>query len=216
RYPSVEQMAQDIRRYMQGLPIVARRSTPGYRAGKFIKRNRLATAVAVAASVMLLGITGLSVRYAIVTERQSLEIAAERDRAEEVKNFLQDIFWTAEPSVSQGAELTARDILERGARTLEDGMHDRPDLRADLLDTVADVYQGLGFFSDALPLAEQVLELRRSIHGASSPEYGEALHKLSYLQEQLGDYDNALRHSAAAVSIRREYSQPIELMDSLV
>src|SRR5690606_40535534 len=64
--PSVEQMAQDIRRYMQGLPIVARRSTPGYRAGKFIKRNRLATAVAVAASVMLLGITGLSVRYAIV------------------------------------------------------------------------------------------------------------------------------------------------------
>src|SRR5690606_19777316 len=71
RYPSVEQMAQDIRRYMQGLPIVARRSTPGYRAGKFIKRNRLATAVAVAASVMLLGITGLSVRYAIVTERQS-------------------------------------------------------------------------------------------------------------------------------------------------
>jgi hypothetical protein len=39
RYQSVDDLAGDIRRHLHGLPIGARPDSPGYRAGKFLKRN---------------------------------------------------------------------------------------------------------------------------------------------------------------------------------
>lgn len=40
RYASVDQLEEDLRRYVEGLPVLARRDTPGYRAGKFVRRHR--------------------------------------------------------------------------------------------------------------------------------------------------------------------------------
>lgn len=216
RYSSVELMAQDIRRYLQRLPIVARRSTAGYRAGKFLRRHRLAIAASFVAVAMLVGITGLSIRYAIVTERQSLEIAAERDRAGEVTQFLKSIFLTADPNVSQGDQLTARQILDRGAGRLAEGMDDRPALKADLLETVADVYQGLGLYTEARPMVEQVAAIRRDMYGESSAEYGTALHNLAFVAEHLGEYELALAHIAASIDIRGAARPSVELADSLL
>ncbi len=53
RYSSVEQLADDIRRYLKGLPVLAREPTFLYRAGKFVGRHRLS--LAAAAIVVLLG-----------------------------------------------------------------------------------------------------------------------------------------------------------------
>ncbi|HET9038998.1 MAG TPA: serine/threonine-protein kinase, partial [Gemmatimonadales bacterium] len=47
RYPSVEQLAGDVRRHLEGLPVRARPDTFGYRAGKFVRRNRAGVAAAV-------------------------------------------------------------------------------------------------------------------------------------------------------------------------
>lgn len=44
RYVSVEQFSEDIRRYLAGLPVVARKGTVRYRAGKFVRRNKAAVA----------------------------------------------------------------------------------------------------------------------------------------------------------------------------
>jgi serine/threonine protein kinase len=43
RYSSVEQFSEDLRRYLEGLPVIARADTFRYRAGKFITRNRTAS-----------------------------------------------------------------------------------------------------------------------------------------------------------------------------
>ena len=48
RYPSVEEMARDVRRHLGGRPVSARRASFRYRARKFFGRNRLALAVAAA------------------------------------------------------------------------------------------------------------------------------------------------------------------------
>ncbi len=44
RYQSVEQFSEDIRRHLEGLPVIARQDTMGYRAGKFIRRHKLGVA----------------------------------------------------------------------------------------------------------------------------------------------------------------------------
>jgi serine/threonine protein kinase len=55
RYSSVEQFSEDIRRHLEGFPIIAHKDTLGYRAGKLIERHRAAAVVAGLALVVLIG-----------------------------------------------------------------------------------------------------------------------------------------------------------------
>lgn len=55
RYVSVEQFSEDVRRYLEGKPVKARGDTLGYRAVKFVQRNRAAVAVAAGVLALLLG-----------------------------------------------------------------------------------------------------------------------------------------------------------------
>ena len=53
RYQSVEQFSEDIRRHLEGLPVIARKDTFAYRASKFVQRNKVAVAAAVFAILAL-------------------------------------------------------------------------------------------------------------------------------------------------------------------
>ncbi|MEW6732569.1 MAG: serine/threonine-protein kinase [Acidobacteriota bacterium] len=75
RYTSVEQFSQDIRRYLEGFPIIARKDTLSYRISKYVRRNRLS--LTVTGLVVLLTIVG-----ATTTFWQASEAAQERNRAE--------------------------------------------------------------------------------------------------------------------------------------
>jgi non-specific serine/threonine protein kinase/serine/threonine-protein kinase len=55
RYKSVEQLSEDIRRHLEARPVRARKDTFGYRAAKFMRRNKTATA---AAALVLLSLVG--------------------------------------------------------------------------------------------------------------------------------------------------------------
>jgi non-specific serine/threonine protein kinase/serine/threonine-protein kinase len=54
RYSSVGQFSEDIRRHLEGLPVVARKATFSYRGAKFIRRNRVAVAAASVISLILI------------------------------------------------------------------------------------------------------------------------------------------------------------------
>lgn len=54
RYQSVNQLAEDITRYLNGRPIIARQDSFRYRAGKFVRRNRLAVAATILIFLSLL------------------------------------------------------------------------------------------------------------------------------------------------------------------
>jgi serine/threonine protein kinase len=55
RYSSVEQLSEDIRRHLDGRPVIARKDTVGYRAGKFIQRHKLGLA---AVALVILSLVG--------------------------------------------------------------------------------------------------------------------------------------------------------------
>ncbi|HET7584392.1 MAG TPA: protein kinase [Gemmatimonadaceae bacterium] len=86
RYQSVDALAGDIRRHLDGLPVQARRDSVGYRAGKYVRRNRAAvTAAAIAAGAVLLFVAGfVAFRGAAGGERDRSLLAsgvlAPRDR----------------------------------------------------------------------------------------------------------------------------------------
>lgn len=74
RYSSVEQLSEDIRRHLDGLPVAARPDTAIYRTVKFVRRNRLGVA-AVTAVIVALGV-GLTVALheAHVAERRFAQV----------------------------------------------------------------------------------------------------------------------------------------------
>ena len=77
RYASVEQFSEDIRRYQEGRPVIARSDTFGYRAARFVRRNSAAIAAAAIVAVTLLG--------TIIFEQRSAARAAQRDAVAEAR-----------------------------------------------------------------------------------------------------------------------------------
>ena len=71
RYQSVEQFSEDLRRYLTGLPVTARKDTFGYRAEKFVRRHKLGV-------VALLLLAAFTVTLAVLAVR----LRQERTRAE--------------------------------------------------------------------------------------------------------------------------------------
>ncbi len=70
RYASVEQFADDIKAYLQGLPVKAHPQSFAYRARKFVKRNRLAVSIASASVLLILAVAGIAVWQAFVAQKQ--------------------------------------------------------------------------------------------------------------------------------------------------
>lgn len=70
RYGTAEQLAADIRRHLEGLPVLARRGSTGYRLRKFVSRHVAGIAVAAGVSAALLTSVVVSVRAAHVAQLQ--------------------------------------------------------------------------------------------------------------------------------------------------
>jgi serine/threonine-protein kinase len=166
RYASADMLRQDIERYLSGLQVHAHRGSRRYRIGKFVRRHRVETA---AASIVLVAlVTGLSVALA-----QSQRASRERDRAtqaliqsEGVTNFLLDLFRTGDPGDPPPAELSALDLLRRGALRAND-LANQPVAHARLLDVIGQMSLHLGRWEEAERRLEQAVAIRRATAGAS-------------------------------------------------
>src|SRR5271155_4174136 len=159
RYGSSQQMADDIQRYLDGKPVIAHRDTLSYRTTKFVRRHWLTVTAAT-------GVVFLILAFAMTTYMQSLRIAAERDRvaeqrataererarAEEVSSFLVNLFRLSDPQENRGNQVTARELLDSGAKRLQAELQDQPSTKAALLATVGQVYDSLGQFQVAEPI----------------------------------------------------------------
>lgn len=156
RYGSVEQLAADLQRHLEARPVAARPPTWSYRAGRWLTRHRLGLGIAA-------GIAALVLTFAASSWRQAARTALERDKAEQVSAFLTDLFLAADPAVARGREVTARELLDRGAARLGRDRGSPPEVRAALAQTLGRVYVRLGDYPRAEPLLVEALALRQRL-----------------------------------------------------
>ncbi len=81
RYGSAEELAEDIRRYLLGLPVHARPGTSLYRTGKFLRRHRSVAAAAFLVATSLIA--------GIVIANREARIA--RERFDQVREFVRAV-----------------------------------------------------------------------------------------------------------------------------
>ncbi|HEY6806414.1 MAG TPA: serine/threonine-protein kinase [Pyrinomonadaceae bacterium] len=197
RYLSVGHFAEDIRRHLAGLPVSARKDTFGYRAGKFVKRNKVGVAIAAAFAVLL----AVSAVFII---QQSARAARERDKAERVSAFLVDLFKVSDPSEAKGKSITAREILDQGAARIETEMKDQPEVQATLMDAIGMVYRGLGLYDSAIPLLEKSVKLRREVLGNENVDTAKSLNDLGWVLLEKQRSKEAEPFLQEAIKIRRK------------
>ena len=110
RYGSVEQFAEDIRRYLANLPVAARKDTPQYRASKFISRHK--AGVTAAAAVALILLVGL------VVTLQEARIA--KRRFNDVRSLANSLIFDVHDSVKDlpGSTPARKIIVDRALQYL--------------------------------------------------------------------------------------------------
>jgi serine/threonine-protein kinase len=201
RYASVEAFAEDIRRNLEGRPVLARPDSLAYRSRCFVARHRVGVAM-VAASVVTLAtlLTMHTVRLARERDRAQFEAA----KAEQVSSFLRGLFEVSDPSAARGRTITARELLDEGAARIERELASQPDVRAVMMRVIGDVYGSLGLYDEALPLLERALADHRRIHGAVHEETATSALALAVLLQDRGDVAAAEPLFREALATRRQ------------
>ncbi|HSR42665.1 MAG TPA: serine/threonine-protein kinase, partial [Longimicrobiales bacterium] len=114
RYGSAEALAQDLERFLAGEPVQARKGSRIYRLGKLVRRHRAVAGAGVTAVVTLAVGGGVAAWQAGVARQERDEAQLARVQAEEVSDFLMELFRIGDPLSGDGGAVTARDLVGRG------------------------------------------------------------------------------------------------------
>ena len=164
RYPSIMAFADDLRRYLADEPISARSDTLGYTAAKFVRRNRLAVALTLAAVIATLA-------GGVATLFQARAARAERDfalrqlsRAEAINDLNSFVLSDAAPL---GKPFTVNDLLARAERMVSRQRGVTTD-RVDLLVAIGRQYWLLEEIEKAQRVLADAYDLSRSLTDSST------------------------------------------------
>lgn len=196
RYASVEQLAEDVRRHLDGHPVLARRDSFLYRARKFAVRRAGVLAAALLVTIaLLIGMIG--------TMLQARRAQREAVRAAEVTEFLATLLEDADPDRSQGREVTVREVLDRAARSIEVELGKQPLLQATMQALIGRIYGQLGLHEEAEANAAEALTRRRRLLGDSTLEVAASAEQLARARLDLGRTQNAEQLARESLATRR-------------
>lgn len=178
RYRGAAELADDIRRHQDLWPVRAREPSLGYHLRCFVGRHRLEVAAVAIIALLLLAVAGLAVHSALRARADRQRLAQERGKAEAVSEFLLGVFTVADPEQAPGETVSARQLLDRGARRVGADLADQPGVQASMLHTLGRAYRSLGLYERADRLLSQALELRRGGGRGSDRELAATLLEL--------------------------------------
>jgi serine/threonine protein kinase/tetratricopeptide (TPR) repeat protein len=118
RYATVEQFAEDIRRHLDHLPVLARKDTFGYRTSKFVTRHKAGVAAGVVVAFAL--IAGMLVTLREARIARANELRAER-RFNEVRALANSLMFEVHDSIRDlpGATAARKLIIQRAQEYLD-------------------------------------------------------------------------------------------------
>jgi tetratricopeptide (TPR) repeat protein len=217
RYRSVSQFAEDLRRYLQGMPVIARKVTFTYRIGKFARRNRVRV---IAAALVFAAIAS----GAATTLWQARVAVAQRARAErrfnEVRKLAHSVLFEFDDAIKNlpGSTSARSLVVKRALEYLDDLASDARGDRS-LQMEIASAYQrageiqgdpqfpNLGDSQGALASSRKSLAIRETLYRADQGNRELRL-ALASIHRQIceimgvsGDSKSALEHSGKALAI---------------
>lgn len=200
RYASALDMRDDLQRYLDHRPILARPDTLGYR---FIKLMRRRPWLVPAIAIGVLAIAG----YLATLTIYNRQLEFEKRRAQAAESFMVDLlrspdpFTPADPEL--GSSITVVEALDLGVARLRSEGFDDPALQASLLDSIAGVYASLDQHREAIELGERALAIERELYGDDARQVLDGIAMLAGQYQAIGDYRAAQRHREEELELAR-------------
>jgi eukaryotic-like serine/threonine-protein kinase len=227
RYASAEQFAADITRHLDGVPVLARKDTAGYRMSKFVGRHKVGVIASVAMVVAILGALAISLYEAHVARQQSEMARAQRIRAErrfnDVRNLANSLMFEIHDSIKDlPGSTSARKILVTRAQQYLDSLSQEANGDAALQRELAAAYNrvgdllgydgaaNLGNFSQAIQSYNKALAIREAVAAANpdDPKIQQELFnnyfRLSFALQNASDFPGALSNIKKALPLAQK------------
>ena len=220
RYQSVEQFSEDIRRHLEGLPVLARKDTLAYRGAKFVRRNR--AAVAAAALVILSLVVGVAATAWQARRARAAQARAER-RFNDVRKLANAVLFDYHDAIMDLPGATpVRERLVRDALAYLDSLAaesgDDPALQRELAaayDRVGDVLgtphgASLGDMAGAMESRLKALRIREELVAAdprdaqNRRDLAESHRKVGWQLLDTSETARGLEHFRQAVALYLE------------
>jgi len=190
RYASAESLAGDLRAWLDGRPVVARRGSRGYALRKFVSRHRwsvAAGAFAVAAIGVALAAAlwqarqaqaqaTLAAAHAARAEREAAQAKAQTARVRKVKEFLASVFLQTDP-LRRAADgpMSLDEAFDATLKRAQTELAGDPVLQAEVLDDFGETLTGQGRFDEAQVLFAKALAVSEKEYGPRHPMVAEPL-----------------------------------------
>ncbi|MCH9650157.1 MAG: tetratricopeptide repeat protein [Deltaproteobacteria bacterium] len=212
RYPTAEQLGKDLRRWLEDLPVTARRSTPTYLVRKWVKRHAVVTTLA----ALAVAAVSLALVAALWQAREATRArgVAEQEAAvaQRISQVLVEVLERAKTD-PVGEKAIVETLLDPAAARIGEELADSPEVQAALMDALGRAYLNLGRYEDARPLAEEALVLRQRLHPGRHKSVALSQRLLGEMLASFGELDRSaklLRESVETLQIVAP-EEPLEI-----
>ena len=203
RYGSPSDLLADLQRYLRQQPVLAGPPSATYRARKFIRRHRLGVGGAAVVAILLIA-------FAATMAVQARRIARERDRAnreaeisKRVSQFMASMFKVSDPGQARGNSITAREILDKASKDIHSGLAKDPEVQAQMMHVMGNVYDNLGLYPQAQSLYSDAVEIRKRVLGPENPDTLRSMHALCRPLREQGHYAEAEKLQRETLEVQR-------------
>jgi eukaryotic-like serine/threonine-protein kinase len=203
RYGSPSELAADVRHFLTDRPVTARPPSLAYRSRKFTRRHRVAVTAMVSVFSLILVFGFLMVMQAqrIVEERDRANREAET--AQQVAQFLTDLFEVSDPMIAQGHQPSAREILDSGAAKIQTALADQPLVQSRLQRTMAKAYENLGLYAQAESLYRAAFEKLTAVLGENDLDAVDTMGNVSNMLWRQGRMQEAEENLQKTLEAKR-------------
>jgi non-specific serine/threonine protein kinase/serine/threonine-protein kinase len=172
RYASPLDMAADLRRHLDGEPVLACPPSIGYLLRKLVVKHK-GTVLAVAAVLLALvgGLVATTTLY-LEADKAKRQAVKNHQKAEAINSFLiNDLLGEASPNKSpRGKQVTVEEVLHRAAAKIDGAFPDQPEVEASLRSSLGRTYISLGLDARAEIHLRKALDAYQRLRGSEDLE----------------------------------------------
>ena len=185
RYRSASELADDVRNYLDGAPLIAGPESTVYRFRKFVLRNRaFVTGLAAVLAVVTVGAV-VSTVFAVRANRQA-------KISEVVAAFLTDeLLRSVDPNLAENPEVNVHSVLDAASKSLKGQFTGKPIFEASIREKLGKTYEKLGDYEAAEPHLEWACQHRARTYGPENPDTLTSMFHLGWLYFLQARYDDA-------------------------
>lgn len=212
RYQSAGDLALDVKRYLAGEPIEAKRASAWYAVRKTLRRYQMAAGAMIA--ILVISVVFAITAWTLYRQTNAARLAEEKARhaaqqeantSTRIREFLETMLTSIDPEKAKGRDITLLvDVLKDASARIETELADEPAIAVQLHSTIGATFNRLTRYADAEHHLVRAHELSLDSFGADDTRTIATMNDLGALRSYQGRHEDAetILHDALEASRR--------------